>query len=123
MIILIGAYFLCKDQETYNASVYGFSLIAVGYGIMLISAICPTSFLYKFNSKFTTFIAMLSYSIYLTHKGIIHITHKLLDGHKMDASVLFFICMFTCLLFALLLNAIIEKPFMKLRYRIIKTGK
>jgi len=119
LAILTGSYFLCEDAQSFNASVYGFPLVAFGYGFMVIGAICPTSFMYKWNSKITTFIATLSYAIYLTHKGIIHMTHQLLVEYKIDGNLILLICIITCVLGALLLNRTIEKPFMKLRTRIM----
>ncbi|MGC4041837.1 MAG: acyltransferase [Flavobacterium sp.] len=120
LIVLTGAYFLCLDQMTFNASVFGYPLIAIGYGFLVIGAVSPTSFLYRWNSKATSFIATLSYALYLTHKGIIHVTHQLLAGFKIDTDLMLLIGIFACVGFACLLHIIIEKPFMKLRSRIIK---
>ena len=87
---------------------------------MVVGAISPTSFLYKWNSKVTTFIATLSYAIYLTHKGIIHITHQLLVDFKIDDNLMLLICIVTWTIGAYLLHLAVEKPFMKLRNKIIK---
>ena len=119
-VALTGAYFLCYDQMTFIASVFGFPLVAIGYGLLVIGAISPSCFLYKWNSRVTTFIATLSYAIYLTHKGVIHMTHQLLNDFKIDPNLMLLICMLTCIGFAYLLHLTIEKPFMKLRNRIIK---
>lgn len=121
LVVLTGAYFLCYDQMTFNASIYGFPLIAFGYGFMVSGAVSHTSFLYKLNSKITTFIATLSYSIYLTHKGVIHITHQLLNNFKIDNNLMLLICTAVCIGFAYLLHITVEKPFMKLRNRIIES--
>jgi len=120
LLVLTGAYFLCDNQMTFNASVFGFPLIAIGYGFMVTGAVSPTSFLYKWNSKITTFIATLSYATYLTHKGVTHITHQLLADFKIDNNLMLLICIVTCLSFANLLQLTVEKPFMKLRNRIIE---
>jgi peptidoglycan/LPS O-acetylase OafA/YrhL len=123
LVILTGAYFLCEDQMTFNASVFGFPLVALGYGFLVMGAISSTSFLYKWNSKITTRIATLSYAAYLTHKGVIHMTHQLLADFKMDSNLMLLICMVTCLCFAYLLHLAVEKPFMNLRNKIIKPQK
>ncbi|MDB5120069.1 MAG: acyltransferase [Sphingobacteriales bacterium] len=120
LCILTSAYFLCEDQQTFSASIFGFPLIALGFGSIVLGSISPTSFLYKWNSKTTTFIANLSFAIYLIHKGIIHVTHKLLDQFKIESNIMLIICIITCILAAYLLHLIIEKPFMKLRSIIIK---
>jgi peptidoglycan/LPS O-acetylase OafA/YrhL len=125
LLVLTAANFLCQDSQSYSASVFGFPLIAVGYGFMVIGSISPSSFLFKWNSKITTFIATLSYAIYLTHKGIIHITHQLLINYKIDTNWILLISMITCTIGAVLLNLAVEKPFMRLRNKIInlKTSK
>jgi peptidoglycan/LPS O-acetylase OafA/YrhL len=119
LIVLTMAYFLCDNQMTFNASIYGFFIIAIGYGFLVIGAASPTSFLYKWNSKITTLIATLSYSIYLIHKGIIHLTLLIFEDFIIDSNLLLLISFITCILFAFLLNLAIEKPFMKLRNKIL----
>lgn len=120
LLLLTGAYFLCYEEHSYAASIFGFPLVALGYGLMVIGAISPTSFLYKWNSKLTTFIAMLSYGIYLTHKGVIHLTQELISDIDVDGGLMLVICIITSILAALILNIVIEKPFMRLRKKLIK---
>ena len=119
LLVLTGAWFLCNDQQTFSASVFGFPLIATGYGLMVISAVSKTSFLYKWKSKITTFVATLSYAIYLTHKVIIHLTHHFLSGAAINSNLMLIICTVTCIAVALLLNKAIEKPFMKWRDKVV----
>jgi peptidoglycan/LPS O-acetylase OafA/YrhL len=119
VLILTGGYFLCYHQSTYSASVYGFTLVSLGYGFMVVGAISPTSFLYKWKSKSTTFIAGLSYAVYLTHKGIIHFTHNNLEGFEINPHLMLIISILACIVFAYIINIIIEKPFIKLGRQII----
>ena len=116
--ILSGAYFLCYDQTTFSASVFGFTTVAMGYGLLVAAAISESSILYQWNSKITAFIASISYSLYLTHKVVIHITHKLLEDESIDNNIMLLVCIITCIGFAYLLNWTVEKPFMKWRSRI-----
>lgn len=118
--ILTGAYFLCEDQMTFNASIFGFPLIALGYGLIVAGAVSTSSFLYQWSSKATYFLATLSYAIYLTHKGVIHMTHKILSGFKINDNLMLFICMITCIGFAWLLHTIVEKPLMRLGSRMVR---
>lgn len=117
--ILTWSFFLCYDQQTFNASVFGFTVIAIGYGLMVIGAVSPTSFLYKWQSKATTFIANLSYAVYLTHKGVIHLTHQILKDFSIDDNLLLLICILTSVSFAYILHLTIEKPFMRLRNSVL----
>ena len=46
-------------------------------------------------------------------------THQILADYKMNNHLLLSICVITCVGFAYLLHIAIEKPFMKLRNRLI----
>ena len=118
--VLTSAYFFCEDQQTFVASIFGFPLIALGFGFMVLGAISPTSFLFKWKSKTTEFIATLSYAIYLTHKGVIHTTLLVLKEFEINDNVMLVICNLTCIAFAYLLHLAVEKPFINLRKLIIK---
>jgi peptidoglycan/LPS O-acetylase OafA/YrhL len=121
LFILTAAYFVCSDQASFTASVFGFPLLSIGYGLLVMGAISPASFLYKFKSAISTKIATLSYALYLVHKIIIHLTQQQFSkiGIAADGNGMLFICIITCLAGALLINTVIEKPFLKLRDRIL----
>lgn len=122
VLILTGAFFFCTDLKAYSTSVVGFPVLAIGYGFLVGGAISPVSFLYKWNSKITTLIATLSYGIYLSHKGIIHMIQAIFSnwGIDINGNWMFIICMTFCILIAWLLHLAIEKPFMKLRDQFIQ---
>ncbi|WP_307304512.1 acyltransferase family protein [Epilithonimonas hungarica] len=120
LMILVSAYFLCENQMSFEASVFGFPLIALGYGLFVLGAIAPTSFLYKWNSTILSRIATLSYAVYLTHKGVVHMTHQLFENYEIDSNLMLMICMMTCIGFAQVIHLVVEKPFMKLRKRFVK---
>ena len=121
VLILISAYVLCEEERSFYATIFGFPLIALGYGFMVLGSVCPSCFLYKWNSKITSLIATLSYGIYLTHKGIIHLTQQLLLYFDVDINnnLTLVICILTCVLIAYILHKVIEKPFMELRTKYI----
>lgn len=121
VIILTAAYFVCMDERSFEASIFGFPLVSIGYGILLMGAISPNSIFYKFNSKTTTAIATGSYGIYLTHKIVIHITQDQLSktGIEPNSNLIFLGCTVTCLIAAFVLNRLIEQPFLRWREKLI----
>lgn len=123
--LLTGAWFLCYDQYTFKAAVFGYPLVSIGYGVMVLSALSPSSILYKTSSRFTTLIATLSYSLYLIHKQLIHLTHVVMGkwGLGDDSYLLFWICVATAFLGGLLLHFTVERPFLRLRDRILAKKK
>jgi peptidoglycan/LPS O-acetylase OafA/YrhL len=130
-IIILGValltltYFSFSDLGTYSTSIWGFPLISIGYGFFVLGAISPSSFLYQWNSRVTTLIASLSYGIYLSHKGVIHIVQELFtkSGVDKNGNLVFLVCMIACVAVAWLLNLSIEKPFMKMRDKVLRPKK
>lgn len=122
IVTLVIAYNFCLDQESFIASIWGFPLVSLGYGLLVWVAICPASFLYKLQSKFSACIASLSYSIYLIHKIIVHLTQEILSSYKIEkeGNLMFILCISTTLLVSFLMQQLIEKPFMKWRDYILR---
>lgn len=119
---LTGAYFVCIPKEGYYATLYGFTLVSLGYGFIVAAAVCPGSFLYRFKSKTTKIIASLSYSIYLVHKIVIHITQVLLEKTGMDknSGMMMICCFATTVLAALVMRYLVEKPALRLRNKVLQ---
>ncbi len=118
--VLTCAYFLCEDSHSYAASIFGFPLVSLGYGILVIAAISPSCFLYRFRSLITEKLAAWSFATYLVHKGVIHLAQQLFSKHGIAANgnLMFVICFLASLAGALILHMVIEKPFLLLRKKI-----
>ena len=125
LVLATAAYFVCIDFISFNTSIWGFPLTAIAYGVLVTAAISPTCILYKFNSVITSKIAALSYSLYLTHKGMIYFSQQQFIKLGIDANsnLMFVLCLISCLLAALALNYIVEKPFLRLRDNILQKRK
>lgn len=122
LLVLTGAWFLCDDQKSFYASIFGYPVVSAGYGLLVVAAVSPGCFLYKYGSRVTALIAKLSFSLYLLHKGVIHIVQPLLidTGLEPKGSVMFLLCLFAAGLVAWMLNKTVEEPFLKLRQRILE---
>lgn len=116
--ILTAAYFVCDNERSLLASVIGFPLVSLGYAVVVLGAICSNSILYKWQSAITTKLAALSYAVYLTHKMVIHVVQAYIPLEK-DSNAMFVLCTVACLLVGFAMNEIIEKPFLKLRDRVL----
>lgn len=112
----------CRDQYSQGASIFGFTFVAVSYGILLLGAISSSSFLGSKNNFFTSKLALLSYSIYLSHKGVIHIVQMFLDRTTISVSgtLSFVICFSVCILVGIVYLYSIEKPSSYIKNKIIK---
>ncbi|WP_223559056.1 acyltransferase family protein [Chryseobacterium lathyri] len=120
--ILLGiSFWICNDQVSEEASVFGFTFVAISYGIILMSSLSGSSFLFRSKSYSTTQIAALSYAIYLSHKGIIHMIQYTLGQFGMNVSDNFslLVCLAGCIAGGLLYRFMIENPASRLKYRIL----
>jgi len=90
-----------------------------------IAAISPNCVLYRFRSKFTFIIATLSYAIYLSHKQLYHLVKIAIErlGYESLEQSTFWICILIAVFGGLILHLLIEKPFMKLRKKILFWGE
>lgn len=124
LVVLTAAYFLCLEETSFAASVAGFPLVALGYGLLVAGAVGPTGFLYSLKSTLAATVATLSYAVYLTHKFVIHVTQELCNqwGADKDSNGMFLLCTTATLSVSLFLNKAIEKPFLQLRQRLLRKG-
>ncbi len=122
-LILIGfSLWFCKNQFSEQASILGFTFVAISYGILLMGAISNSSIIGNKTNFLTSQLALLSYSIYLSHKGIIHIVQLFLDKSEYSISDNFIlvICFIACVLFGLFYRYFIEKPSAQMKNKILK---
>jgi peptidoglycan/LPS O-acetylase OafA/YrhL len=120
--ILTIAYFLCSEETSFTASVFGFPLVSMGYMFMVAGAVCPSSILYKRRSAVTAFIATSSYAIYLVHKFVIHLTQQMNFKGTLEqgSNIMFVLCLGTVVFAAVIMNRLVERPFLRLRRRWVR---
>ncbi|WP_426479226.1 acyltransferase family protein [Chryseobacterium sp. CBSDS_008] len=122
-IMMLGvSFWVCDEQASKTASIFGFTLVAVSYGFILMAAVSPSSFLYRTKPYVTGQLASLSYGVYLSHKGIIHMVQEGLTYLKFETSdnMSLLLCLFACILGGLFYRFVIEKPFSIVKYIILK---
>jgi peptidoglycan/LPS O-acetylase OafA/YrhL len=119
LALVAGAWFIAHDDHQYEmrGAIFGYPAISIAYGALVLAALSPTSLLYRYSSGLTRWIATLSYSIYLTHKQLIHLTHEALHQFNIenDTWLSFWISTTVALLGGWLLHLLVEKPFLRLR--------
>lgn len=121
LLLLAAAYFLCSDLLTLRAAVCGYPLVSVAYGMIVMAAISPACILARINLRVFAKVATIAYCIYLTHKQLNHLVRALLVNYGMDdqGNTMFGICIVVAIAGGWVLHTAIEKPFLKLRKKIL----
>jgi peptidoglycan/LPS O-acetylase OafA/YrhL len=116
-LVLALTYMVLGSEPTFGGTVAGFPLVDISFAFLVLAALSPSSVLYRLQSRASNWIATLSYSIYLVHKGCIHITQVQLGrlGLATNGTLMFVFCIITTAAGALLLHLLVEKPFMAWR--------
>jgi peptidoglycan/LPS O-acetylase OafA/YrhL len=111
------AMWLFRDRYSFSGTVVGFPLMALGLGLLLASSIASSSPLSKVRGF--GLVATLAYSLYLTHKEIVHLVYvylpKYVESGGWTALLVYFAFSF---LAATVLYIAVERPFLRLRERL-----
>ncbi|HXM01721.1 MAG TPA: acyltransferase [Chthoniobacterales bacterium] len=114
--ILLGlAIWSCWDLYSVSAVIWGFPLIALGFGFLVVAVAGL-----QFRVPGATIGATLAYSTYLTHKAVMHLDRVYL-GNLLSVNWLVSLAIYavSSLIVALALYLCVEGPFLRLRERII----
>ncbi|MBL6447340.1 acyltransferase [Fulvivirga sp. 29W222] len=119
--MLLYAYKISENLVSFNTTAYGFTMISLAYGIILIAAISPTCFFYKIRSRITLVVATLSYSLYLTHKLIFNLTKRWIREFEITllSDWIFWACFIAAGCVSLILYLLVEKPCLRLRKEVL----
>jgi len=120
IILIVISGFVCKGYSTYNTTMWGFPLVGLSYGLILAAVVCPSNFIYRFQSFVTTWLATLSYAIYLSHKIVIHVTQNWVSGIDRNSNLMMLICFAAIIIAALIMRYVVEKPALILRNKILR---
>ena len=116
----LGRCLLCAPLSL-AASTCAFPAVAAVYGVLVVAALSPSCFLSRYPSRVTESIATLSYAVYLSHKACIHVTQRELGRLGVDprGNLMFLACLSACLVGAVVLHVVVERPCLRWRDRVL----
>ena len=94
-----------------------FPFISIGFGTLLLSAVSPKFWLAETKIPGTAMLATGAYTLYLTHKQMMHIAISILGDLK-DPKTMLLALILICLA-SLILHFCVERPFLKLRHLLL----
>jgi peptidoglycan/LPS O-acetylase OafA/YrhL len=123
LVLLALGFFLSTDRFSFTHTVLTYPIIASGFGCFVTAAVLPASFLSKIRVPGTTWIATLAFSFYLTHKQVIQWVLNKASDQKIDPEryLPLLISVVASIGVSLLLYFLVERPFLKLRDRVLET--
>jgi peptidoglycan/LPS O-acetylase OafA/YrhL len=107
---------------TFFMTAAGYSLLAMAFGVLVLAALSPSSWLHRVRIPGAYHIALWSYSIYLSHKAVMMILKRLLQPFGMPTFVLVGVVVIASVLVGALLYWLVESPFMAIRARRFPTS-
>ena len=114
-VLLALAVWSCWEIYSVSAVVWGFPLVALGFGFLVVAAAGM-----RFHVPCATLGATLAYSTYLTHKAVMHLDRVYL-GNLLSVNWAVSLAVYSAssLIVASVLYLCIERPFLRMRERII----
>lgn len=121
-LALVLAMLACLNGaalHTLAVSACGFSLLAIGFALMTLSALSPVSLLYRLRVPGAASLALWSYAAYLMHKPVFMLASAALARLHVEAGQWWLVAPVWAagLVAGWLLFIAIETPFMRLRAR------
>jgi peptidoglycan/LPS O-acetylase OafA/YrhL len=107
---------------TFFMTAAGYSLIAVSFAVLVTAALSPNSWLHRVRIPGAYYIALWSYSIYVSHKAVMMILQRLLQPYPLAPFMTVGIILITSILVGALLYWLVESPFMAIRARRFPTS-
>jgi peptidoglycan/LPS O-acetylase OafA/YrhL len=119
--IVYGLY-LGENDLTIATCIWQFPLIAFGMAAFLVCGVSPRLPFRRIEVPGAAFFASIAYSVYLSHKLIIHAVIRFCSNHNIALTSVSAILLVELLIYAagLILFLSIERPFLQLRHRLTR---
>lgn len=125
-LLLCGAAFrgFVDERYAFGITVFGFPLMALGFSMLIVSAVAQGSLLRSLRVPGAAALALWSYAIYLLHKPVCVMAAKWMQAqgygaeHPLTIAALLALSVIT----GWLLYKLVETPFMRLRERYVPSN-
>lgn len=114
---VLNHYYVDDYGYPFFMSVFGYSLVAMAFSLLVASALSPHSPLQRIRLPGAYSLALWSYSIYLTHKPIAYMLKGALAPYALPQAALVLVIAAASIALGAVLYRLVELPFMQLRDR------
>lgn len=122
LALIAFALYLAEDAITIASCIWQLPLIALGMATLLLCAVSPRLPFHRVEIPGAAFLASIAYSVYLSHKLVIHFVIGYCASHQLALTALPAILLVEVLIYlgGTLLYFAAERPFLQLRRRIAR---
>ncbi|SMQ97475.1 acyltransferase [Xanthomonas fragariae] len=117
--MLALALWLFRERTGLMGTAVGWPVLSLGLALLVLAGTATTGMLVRLRVPGAAWLAAISYSLYLTHKTVFHLTQSwfgpALDGRGVLAFALYGVL---AVLGVALLHYAVERPFLQLRDRV-----
>ncbi len=118
LYLLLNFAYIKGEGYGFFATVFGYSLLAMAFALLLASALQPGSLLARWRIPGAATLALWSYSLYLVHKPIGYIIKQQASAQGWSDSTVLLLNVLLSLAVSALLYKLVEAPAMALRDRV-----
>lgn len=112
------------DRTGLLANTVGWPLLSFGFGLLVVAGSSHRGLMSRWRLPGASWIATISYSLYLSHKVAFHLVHEYIAPSTKEFGVLLFIVYaLAALLLGAALHYLVERPFLRLRDRRVVAQK
>ena len=111
---------LGENDLTIATCIWQFPLIALGMTALLVCAVSPRLPFCRVEIPGAAFLASIAYSVYLSHKLVIHFVLQLCARYAIPLTSIWALLLVEALIYAIgaILFFSVERPFLQLRHRV-----
>ena len=102
------------------AYVWSFTFVSVGFGALVAAAMAPGFWLSTAKIPGASWIAALAFTLYLTHKQMIHLAAQVVGDYMENPTITILLASLFIVVSACIVHYGVEKPILKLRDQILK---
>jgi peptidoglycan/LPS O-acetylase OafA/YrhL len=125
-VVVLGATFwlFLDNHYGFAATVFGYPLLGLGFGLLILAALSQRSLLRDLRVPGAGALAVWSYAIYLTHRGVGEIAAGRVQdlGYGPQTPLAIVVLLALSVLVGWMLYRLVETPFMALRERYVPSN-
>ena len=119
LVVVAAAMAIFTDRTGFVATALGYPLLSLGLVLLVCAAACTQNWLGRCRIPGAGWLALASYSLYLSHKAVFHLVQQTLERYApgVHGGLAFACYALATLAGGALLHYLVERPFLRLRDR------